>query len=205
MTGKISMPSPLPKPLVLASTSPYRRELLARLRLPFETVSPGVDEDAWKGKGLEPSSLVQELAQAKAEARGEDYPHSLLIGSDQVVEVEGVILGKPGTRDGAVQQLMLLSGKTHRLLTAVAVHDPESRITLTSLDVHQLTMRTLTEASLRRYVELDQPFDCAGAYRMEGLGIALFEAIRGEDATAVIGLPLIRLTGLLARLGRDVL
>jgi len=204
--------------LVLASTSPYRRALLGRLGLPFEIHGPGVDEEAARGQGVDPEALVVGLARAKAETvarRLSDGPRRsdgsgdlMVIGSDQVAELQGEILGKPGTPEKARAQLRALAGREHRLLTALCVirrgeGQGEKRPWLRreALDVHLLRLRPLTDAQIARYVDRDQPLDCAGSYKVEGAGIALFEWIRGDDFTGVVGLPLTKLVAILAELG----
>lgn len=196
---------PLRRPLVLASTSPHRRGLLSRLGIPFEAEAPGVDEEAVNARGLPPPALVEALSRAKAEALAPRHPGALLVGSDQVVVLGERVLGKPGTRDGAVAQLMGLQGRSHELHTGVAVHEPATGRTMYDVAVHRLTMRPLGREAIRRYVERDLPLDCAGAYKIEGLGISLFSAVAGEDDTAIVGLPLIRLVTLLGHFGVDPL
>lgn len=195
-----------PRPLILASTSPYRRALLERLGVPFEARSPGVDERAVTR--TTPEGLAEALAVMKAEAL-HDVGDALVIGSDQVVDLDGEILGKPGTVEGAVEQLLRLAGRTHRLITAVAVHDARAARTEVATDVHTLTMRSLDRDTLARYVAYDQPLDCAGSYKLETRGIALFERIQADpetaDQTAIIGLPLMKTLVLMLRLGVDVL
>jgi septum formation protein len=191
--------------LVLASTSPWRGELLQRLGLPFEQADPGVDEDPWKARGLAPEDLVVQLAVAKAEALAGRYPDALIVGGDQVAAIDGTILGKPGTAERAVQQLMTLQGRTHALVTGVAVHDAADGRTRTALDVHRMTMRPLTKAQARGYVDKDDPRACAGSYKVESLGIALFERLAGDDWTAIVGLPLTVVVRLLHESGVDPL
>ena len=199
--------------LVLASTSRYRRELLTRLGLPFEAVAPHTDETALVGES--PSALALRLAQAKALAVAAQFPDALIIGSDQVATARTItsgdggeqehILGKPGNHDNARRQLRLLSGKSAHFHTGLALHSTRSRQTLTELVSVEVRFRNLTEAQIERYLEREQPFDCAGAAKSEGLGIALIEGIVGNDPNALIGLPLIALTGMLAKLGMPVL
>lgn len=193
--------------LVLASTSPYRRELVARLGLGVVCVAPPFDEEAAKAElGPVPAEeLVLRLARGKAESVRSAGEDALVIGSDSVAEIDGRVLGKPGTEEKAKAQLGLLSGTTHRLLTAVAVHHPASGRTEQLLDVHTLAMRRLGAPEIAEYVRRDLPLDCAGSYRVESLGIALFERISGDDFTAVIGLPLTKLVALLGRFGLEVL
>lgn len=191
--------------LILASTSPYRRSLLDRLSVDYLAADPGVDEDLWRE--LAPEPMVLGLAQAKAEAV--PHPDALIIGSDQCVDLEGEVLGKPGTVERAVAQLERLAGKPHRLLTAVAVHDTRTGETRVDLDVHTLTMRALGRESLEAYVRADQPMGCAGSYMLEKRGVALFESIEADpklaDDTAIIGLPMLRTLRLLRGFGVDPL
>jgi septum formation protein len=191
--------------IVLASTSRYRRELIERLGLAIECVSPPFDEEAAKGSlsHLTAGELVVALARGKAASLSALDPDAIVIGADQVAEIDGEILGKPGTPERAVEQLSRLAGREHGLLTGVAV-SCGSRIE-TALDVHRLRMRALDPESIEVYVRRDAPLDCAGSYRVESLGIALFETLRGDDFTAIIGLPLTEVVTLLARFGVSVL
>lgn len=203
-----SQPVTAARPLVLASTSRYRRALLGRLGVDFEVASPGVDESQWRDRP--PATMARELAVAKAEALAASYPGgALIIGSDQVAVLDDEVLGKPGTAERAVEQLRRMAGRQHQLITAVAVHDVASGETLLDVDVHTLLMRSLTPALLAAYVAHDVPLDCAGSYKLEGRGIALFERIEADpeiaDDTAIVGLPLLKLCRLLRRFGVDVL
>ncbi|HZF49494.1 MAG TPA: nucleoside triphosphate pyrophosphatase [Polyangiaceae bacterium] len=193
--------------IVLASTSRYRRELIQRLGLGVESAAPAFDEEAEKKalEALSPEALVASLARGKARSLGEAYPDALIIGSDQAAEVDGELLGKPGTEEAARAQLRLLSGREHRLLTAVAVFEPRTGRLEEALDVHRLSVRALSDEAIARYVRLDRPLDCAGSYRVEALGIALFDRLSGDDFTAIIGLPLTRVVALLDRFGVRVL
>lgn len=185
--------------LVLASTSTYRRELLQRLRLPFACAAPGIDEAAVKTLGAAPLALATELAQRKARAVAARHPDAIVIGSDQVATIDGHVLDKPGTAARAAAQLQQLQGREHQLLTAVCLVHAGGEATF--CDVTRLCMRALSAAEIERYVALDQPLDCAGSYKIERLGIALFAAISCEDQTAIIGLPLLRLATELRQLG----
>jgi septum formation protein len=187
--------------LILASTSPYRRALLERLGLPFRCRAPGVDEDALKGQGLTPRELADRLALAKADAvaRLEPNPASIVIGSDQLVAFEGRVLGKPGSVERAVEQLHSLSGREHELITAMAVIQGSRVIQHT--DVARLRVRPLSRPEIERYVLADQPIDCAGSYKLEARGIALFDQIISADHSAITGLPLMALTTILRDLG----
>ena len=185
--------------LILASTSRYRKALLERLGIPFDCVSPKVDESAFKAQIRDPDRLALELAKAKAHAISRDHPTAVIIGGDQVAACDGGIFDKPGTRQGAIQQLAKLAGKTHRLYTAIAVWREGEFETI--LDVAVLKMRALTSDEIERYVAADSPLDCAGGYKIESRGIALFEAIESADHTAIEGIPLIALATLLRRIG----
>ncbi len=185
--------------LVLASTSPYRRELLERLGVPFRCQAPRIDEDLWKADVEGPRLLAEELAEAKALSLCDAEPDATLIGCDQLVTCEGRIFGKPGSVEGAVEQLSALAGRSHALITALAVwHDGHI---FRHTDVTTLRMRSLDRAAIERYVAADRPIDCAGSYRLEERGITLFEAIGSEDHSAITGLPLVALTTILRRIG----
>lgn len=192
----------VPPPLVLASTSPYRRHLLARLGVPFTCEAPGVDEDAVKRRGGTAQAIVAELARAKTLAVAARHPEAVVIGSDQAACLDGALLDKPGTASAAIDQLERLQGRTHELLTAVAIASGGELVEFT--DATRLTMRTLTRAEIERYVAAERPLDCAGSYKIEGLGIALFDRVECADQTAIMGLPLLRLCRELRRLGVPV-
>ncbi len=188
--------------LILASTSRYRSALLTRLGLPFEAIAPGVDESEAKGWGLGPRDLALELAGQKARAVAARNPDAVVIGSDQVGDLDGELLDKPGTDARACAQLASMQGRTHRLWTAVYVVGPagaEARW----VDETRLTMRALTAEQIAAYVAADQPLDCCGSFRIESLGVALFSKVEGADPTAIEGLPLMRLTTELAAFGLD--
>lgn len=190
-----------PMELILASTSPYRKALLERLGLRFECRAPGVDEDAVKAIGLSPRELAERLAieKANAVAHRESRPDAAIIGSDQLVAFDGRVLGKPGTIEGAVEQLMLIAGCEHELITAMAVvRGPEI---FRHTDIARLRIRLLDQEEITRYVLADQPLDCAGSYKLEARGITLFESIECADHSAITGLPLIALTTILRELG----
>lgn len=193
-------------PLILASSSPYRRTLLERLGLPFEALSPDIDETPHPDEAAE--ALVLRLAAAKAAKVAEARPGAVIIASDQVAVADGpqggAILGKPGDRAGAIAQLTRLSGRRARFLTSLCVREPNGgqQLEAETTDVH---FRTLSDPEIARYVDREAPFDCAGAFRAEGLGIALFKGIEGNDPNALIGLPLIRLCEMLRRIGMDPL
>lgn len=192
--------SSMPLPILLASSSRYRRELLARLLPSFDSVSPDLDEHAFHHLEPTPVDLAQRLAKEKALAVFRRFPKTIVIGSDQLVDLNGAVLGKPGTVTAAVDQLLSMSGKTHRLLTAVCIVAPENPLT-SIMNETRLTMRHLTADEALRYVERDQPLDCAGSYKIESLGISLFESIETEDFTAIMGLPLIQVSQSLRKLG----
>ena len=182
--------------LVLASTSPYRRELLSRLRLPFDVAAPGVDEQPLPGEP--PAALTARLARAKAAAvAGAD---AWAVGSDQVASLAGRPLGKPGGRDAAIAQLAALSGRSIAFHTAVALVHGDGRV-LAADDTTTVVFRVLSEGEIARYVDAEQPFDCAGSFKSEGLGISLFEAVDSRDPTALVGLPLIATARLLREAG----
>ncbi|MFT4249314.1 MAG: Maf family nucleotide pyrophosphatase [Pseudomonas sp.] len=183
--------------LVLASTSPYRRQLLERLRLPFETARPEVDETARPGEA--PDALATRLAAAKARAIAAHRDDACVIGSDQVAGLDGVPLGKPGNAANACAQLAAMSGRSVRFLTALHLMAPGWERSM--LDVTEVRFRSLSSDEISRYVQAESPLDCAGSFKCEGLGISLFEAIRADDPTALVGLPLIALAGLLREAG----
>lgn len=190
------------RPLVLASSSPYRRELLQRLRLPFDCASPGIDESPLPGESAE--QLVRRLAQAKARALAERFPNHLIIGSDQAAVLGDTILGKPHTLERATTQLKAASGTTVSFLTGLALLDSSSgrcQVDCIPFNVH---FRELDDARIRRYLEAEQPFDCAGSFKAEGLGVSLFRATEGSDATSLVGLPLIRLVDMLLAEGVQI-
>lgn len=189
------------KSVVLASGSRYRQELLTRLLDKFDCCPPDVDEDVVKQSGLSPSATAEELARRKAAWAATKYPDRVIIGSDQLVDLEGRILGKPGTAERARSQLAMLSGRPHRLLTAVCVRGPERSIEF--LDTTTLWMRNLTMGEIAACVERDQPLDCAGSYRIEGRSISLFERIDCSDQSAIMGLPLLKLSAVLRDFGVD--
>lgn len=176
--------------LVLGSTSPYRRELLARLRLPFQTAAPHVDETPRPGEA--PAALAARLARAKADDVAARYPEALVIGSDQVAELDGQPLGKPGSHERAVAQLRAMSGRTVYFHTALALVCRATGWVAEDMARVEVRLRVLSDAEIERYLQAERPYDCAGSAKSEGLGIALLEAIVSDDPTALIGLPLIR-------------
>lgn len=188
--------------LILASTSAYRRAALERLGLRFEVRSPGVDETAIAGEM--PAGLAMRLAEAKAAAVAADRPDALVIGSDQVAHLDGRLLGKPGTPAGAREQLARSSGREVEFLTALVLVDGRDGKVARHLDRTVVRFRSLSAEEIARYVDRDEPLDCAGSFRSEGLGISLFERIDSEDPTALVGLPLIALARLLREKGYDL-
>jgi septum formation protein len=189
--------------LILASTSRYRYELLSRLRLPFDVRSPEVDERPFAGEL--PAALAQRLALAKARAVAARHAQAVVIGSDQVADLEGTSIGKPGTHDRAVAQLRAMSGRSVVFQTAVAVVCHASGFTGEALVPVRVRFRPLTDADIERYLRAEQPYDCAGSAKSETLGIALLEAIESDDPTALVGLPLIKTCALLRQAGIDPL
>lgn len=192
-----------PRPLILGSTSRYRRELLERLRLPFEVYAPNVDESALPQEA--PADLAQRLALAKANAIAQQHRNAIIIGSDQVADLNGMALGKPGTHERAVEQLQAMSGQTVIFHTALAVVCAESGFTAVDTAVIRTRFRTLSAAEIESYLQAEQPYDCAGSAKSEGLGISLLAAIESDDPTALIGLPLIRTCEMLRQAGLDPL
>ena len=190
-----------PRRLILASTSRYRRELLSRLGLPFEAKAPDTPELAIDGEA--PAAMAARLALAKA--RSIDIADALVIGSDQVASLDGQLLRKPGDHATAVRQLQACQGRTVFFDTAVAVIDTQTGATLEHVDRTAVRFASLETAALDRYVQREQPLDCAGSFKSEGLGVALFERIDSRDPTALIGLPLIWLARALRELGADPL
>ncbi|MEO8014625.1 Maf family nucleotide pyrophosphatase [Polaromonas sp.] len=178
------------RPLVLGSTSPYRRELLQRLQIPFEVASPEVDETPLPHEA--PDALAARLALAKARAVARNFPQAVVIGSDQVADLNGLALGKPGNHERAVVQLRQMRGQTVIFQTAVAVVCQESGFEQTALAAVRVKFRDLNDIEIENYLRAEQPYDCAGSAKSEGLGIALLESIDSDDPTALIGLPLIR-------------
>ncbi len=191
------------RPLILASSSVYRRELLGRLRLPFTCISPDIDETPDQNEP--PEAVALRLAQAKARAVAVAHPNALVIGSDQVADLHGKPLGKPGTHDKAVQQLRVLSGQRVLFHTALCLLDAASGSLQLRNVPTALRFRALSEAQIERYLQLEQPYDCAGSAKIESLGVALVDNIESDDPTALIGLPLMALVSMLKKVGIEVL
>ena len=189
--------------LVLASTSPYRRELLARLGVPFEVAAPDVDETPLPGES--PDDTAQRLSILKARAVAEKFPDALIIGSDQVALLEGRQLGKPGSHEDAVEQLRSMRAKTLEFHTALTLLNARTGRAQTANVPVRLVMRDYTDAQIDAYLRKDQPYNCCGSARSESLGIALIARYETEDPNALVGLPLIKLTEMLANEGLDVL
>ncbi len=185
--------------LILASTSPYRKIQLQRLYADFTTDRPQVDEDDYKAQIADPELLARRLAQLKAEDVFERHPEALVIGGDQVASFQGKILGKPHTHQKAIEQLFIMQGQIHQLFTALHLKGP--KISLDILEVTTLTMRNLTRAEIETYLRRDQPYDCAGSYKIEESGIKLFSHIMGDDKEAIMGVPLMKLQTHLLDLG----
>ena len=197
------MPDISNRKLILGSTSVYRRELLGRLNVPFVVESPHVDETPLPGE--HPADLAQRLALAKARAVAQRFPDCVVIGSDQVADLDGQALGKPGTHDRATLQLRQMRGKTVIFQTAVAVVCMETGFSQQSLAPVKVQFRTLNDTEIENYLQLEQPYDCAGSAKSEGLGIALLDAIESDDPTALVGLPLIRTSRMLRAAGIELL
>lgn len=195
--------NPQPRKLILGSTSVYRRELLSRLRLPFEVLAPGVDESPWPAET--PGDLARRLALAKARAVAQLHPGAVVIGSDQVADLQGEPLGKPGTHDRATEQLKRMRGRTVVFQTALAVVCLESGFEQSDLAAVRVKFRGLSDAEIQAYLLAEQPYDCAGSAKSEGLGIALLDSIDSDDPTALVGLPLIRTCRMLRAAGVTVL
>ncbi|MCG8488014.1 MAG: Maf family nucleotide pyrophosphatase [Candidatus Thiodiazotropha sp.] len=190
-------------PLVLASSSPFRRELLSRLGLEFSTSSPDVDETRLNNESAE--ALVMRLSQQKAMAVAKSHPEALIVGSDQVATVDGAILGKPGNHEKAVEQLLNASGKKVTFYTGLTLYNSKTGQSQTCCEPFHVQFRTLNQTEIENYLLKEQPYNCAGSFKSEGLGISLFEYMEGADPNALIGLPLIRLNTMLRQEGVDIL
>ena len=194
--------SPSPPALILGSTSPYRKALLQRLGLSFETVNPGVDETPLAGE--KPADLARRLARAKAQAVAARHPEAVVIGSDQVADLHGSALGKPGTHDRATAQLRQMSGQTAVFHTALCVTCLATGFEQVEVAAVRVVFRSLDDLEIERYLLAEQPYDCAGSAKSEGLGIALLERIDSDDPTALIGLPLMRTCKMLRAAGISI-
>lgn len=190
------------RPLVLGSTSPYRRELLLRLRLPFEVAAPQVDETPHAGEA--PRALAIRLARAKALAVAQQHADAVVIGSDQVVDLDGEPLGKPGDHAHATAQLRRMRGRAVVFHTAVTVACVASGFEASDIAEVTVRFRDLTDAEIEHYLRAEQPYDCAGSFKAEGLGVSLFQRTEGDDATSLVGLPLIRLVDMLLAEGVEI-
>ncbi len=199
----MTLPPSNTRTLILGSTSTYRRDLLARLHIPFEVAAPDVDETPLPGEA--PHALAKRLALAKAKAVAAKFPEGVVIGSDQVADLHGQSLGKPGTHDRAVTQLRLMRGQTVVFQTAVSVVCLESGFEQSSLAAVRVTFRDLTDREIENYLRIEQPYDCAGSAKSEGLGIALLASIDSDDPTALVGLPLIRTCKMIQAAGIEIL
>ena len=196
-------PSKTSRQLILGSTSRYRRELLERLGIAFKVVAPQVDESPLPLEA--PRVLAERLALAKAKAVAIQFPQAVVIGSDQVADLHGLSLGKPGTHDKAIAQLRLMRGQTVVFQTAVSVVCLDSGFEQSSLACVRVKFRDLTDDEIENYLQLEKPYDCAGSAKSEGLGIALLASIESDDPTALIGLPLIRTCQMLRAAGIELL
>jgi len=189
--------------IILASSSPYRKELLLRTGISFETCSPDIDESANENENAE--QLVRRLAIAKSRALQDNYPDALIIGSDQVALLGNKILTKPGNHRNAVEQLTASSGNTVKFYTGLCLLNSATRETQADVITYSVTFRHLKRTQIEYYLEQEQPYNCAGSFKSEGLGAALFAKMEGDDPSALIGLPLIQLTSMLANEGMDIL
>ena len=188
--------------LILASTSPFRKALLVKLNVPFSTASPGIDELEQVGESAR--QLVTRLAEEKANAVATTHPDALIIGSDQVATIDGRILGKPGNRERAIEQLMLASGKRVTFYTGLCLYNSQTRQSQNCCEPFHVHFRQLEPTQIERYLDIEHPFNCAGSFKSEGLGIALFRKLEGDDPNTLIGLPLIRLVDMLANEGISI-
>ena len=196
----MSSPSPLPLPVILASGSRYRAQLLARIKVSFLGVAPNIDESPRANESA--ASLAVRLADAKARAIARQFPGHWVLGADQVAALGGHLMGKPGGHEQAVEQLRQLSGRPAQFLTAVTLLK-DDRV-LKAFDVTTVRFRTLKDADIQRYLAAEPAFDCAGSFKSEGLGITLFDEIQSRDPTALIGLPLIAVSRLLREAGYNL-
>lgn len=188
--------------LILASTSPYRRELLSRLQIPFEAFAPDLDETPLPGET--PVQTATRLAEAKARAAGPRFPEALIIGSDQVATLDGLQLGKPHTHDNATRQLRMMRGRSVVFNTALCLYNSKTGTVQNRLVPFTVTFRELSDAQIERYLAKEQPYNCAGSAKSEGLGIALIARMEGDDPNALIGLPMIALIDMLQNENFDI-
>jgi MAF protein len=193
----------MPRPLILGSTSPFRRELLSRLGIPFDTATPNINESRLENES--PIHLVERLALEKAKDVSRRFPDALIIGSDQVACIDDEILGKPGNRENAIAQLQKASGRTVVFFTGLCLLNAATRKAQSFVEPFNVHFRKLNDEQIERYVDRERPFNCSGSFKSEGLGIALFERLEGDDPNALIGLPLIRLIKMLENEGIQVL
>lgn len=189
--------------IILASSSPYRRQVLAKLGLDFSCEAPDIDEAPSAGENA--ASLVKRLAKQKALALAENYPESLIIGSDQVATLDQEILGKPHTHSRAKAQLLAANGRTLTFMTGICLHNTKTKLSQVSCETYSVSFRMLTEAQIDNYLLREKPYDCAGSFKSEGLGISLFDRLEGDDPNTLVGLPLIALIRMLNKEGVDVL
>lgn len=189
--------------LILGSTSPYRRELMQRLAIPFETAAPDIDETRFDGESAR--DMVLRLSLQKAQAVAAQYPDALIIGSDQCAVLHEQVIGKPGSHDNAVQQLQNSSGQSVAFLTGLCLYDSRDGSYQLDVVLFAVDFRELTDAEIDAYLRKDQPYNCAGSFRSESLGITLFKRMHGDDPSALMGLPLIRLSQMLKQAGVDLL
>ena len=189
--------------LVLGSTSPYRKELLEKLNIPFDCDKPAIDETPLDGEL--PKALVERLAIEKAKAVARHHPNALIIGSDQIALYKEEILGKPHTIENAIKQLQSFSGQKVTFLTSLCLYNSETNQFKVIVEPFNVHFKQLSKAQIAYYVETEKPLNCAGSFKSEGLGISLFEKLQGDDPNTLIGLPLIKLTELLSEFGIDVL
>ncbi|KDR26668.1 MULTISPECIES: Maf-like protein [Caballeronia] len=202
----MSEASKSPPRLILASSSPYRRELLERLRIPFDVVSPDIDETPLANETPEATAVRLSIAKARAAAgRSGNDANALVIGSDQVATFDGKQIGKPGTHEKAFAQLQAMRGRSVEFHSALCLFDSRTGDAQSADIVTRVRFRRYSDAQIETYLRAETPYDCAGSAKAEGLGIALLEAIESDDPTALIGLPLIALTGMLANAGHPVL
>ncbi len=199
MLGKLSMKHSL----ILASSSPFRQSLLKKFNLPFQTFSPDIDESVHENES--PAQLVARLSELKAREATRHFNQGLVIGSDQVAVFNEQILGKPHTKENAIKQLSLFSAQTVTFLTGLCVYDIASNHAKTIIEPFDVTFKQLNQSQISAYCDAEQPYNCAGSFKSEGLGICLFEKLSGDDPNSLIGLPLIKLSQLLGEFGLDVL